>query len=228
MKYSSKKNHILVVDDHPAIRETMKDILCEEGFKSQVAENGKDALNLCLANDFDFVLIDIQMPELNGVDVLRKLKELKKKIPKFIFFSAYSTTELEELALSLGAYAFLTKPIKVEKILDLLRQKKAISILVHLNDDHLRKCITNLLTETGYSVNQTKEHDDALIQLRQINYNLIIFDSDSPSLEQESIEITIRSANTKTICLETNEDESPKEVIEKVDFVMSAKPRDLE
>ena len=111
MKYSNKKNHILVVDDHPAIRETMNDILCEEGFKSQVAENGKDALKLCLAHDFDFVLIDIQMPELNGVDVLRKLKEKKKKIPKFIFFSAYSTTELEDLAVSLGAYAFLTKPI---------------------------------------------------------------------------------------------------------------------
>ena len=226
MKFTTKKNHILIVDDHPAIRETMNDILLDEGFQTHVAKNGKEALDLCLACNFDYVLIDIQMPELNGVDVLRKLKEKKKKIPKFIFFTAYSTPELEDLALSLGAYAFLTKPIKVEKILDLLRHKKAISILVHLHDDHLRTCITNLLREDGYSVNQTKDHDEALIQLRQINYNLIVYDSDSPSLEQESIQITIRSANTKTICLETNEDESPKEVIKKIDFIMNAKARD--
>jgi len=227
MKYTTKTYHILIVDDHPAIRETMNDILKEEGFQTQVAENGKEALNLCIASNFDFVLIDIQMPELNGVDVFKMLKEKKRQIPKFIFFSAYSSKELEELALSMGAYAFLTKPIKVEKIIDLLRHKKAISILVHLNDDHMRKCITNLLTESGYSVNQTKEHDDALIQLRQIKYNLVIFDSDSPSLEQESIEITIRSASTKTICLETNEDESPKEVLNKVDTILKASPQML-
>ena len=227
MKFTTKKNHILIVDDHPAIRETMNDILLDEGFQTHVANNGKEALDLCLACNFDYALIDVQMPELNGVDVLRKLKEKKQKLPKFIFFSAYSTPELEESALSLGAYAFLTKPIKVEKILYLLRHNKSISILVHLHDDYLRKCIVNLLSESGYSVNQTKDHGDALIQLRQINYNLIIFDSDSPSLEQESIQNTIRSAKSKTICLETNEDESPKEVIQKVEFVITEKPRDL-
>ena len=220
MKNTNKPNHILIVDDHPAIRETMNDILIDEGFQTEVAENGKEALDLCLTEDFNFVLMDIQMPEMNGVDAFKKLKEKKTRLPKFIFFSAYSTPELQELAVSLGAYAFLTKPIKVEKILELLRQKRAISILVHIADDHMRTCIANLLTENGYSVNQTVQHDDALIQLRQINYNSIIFDSDSPSIEQESIKTTIRSANTKTICVETNDDESPKEVVKRVSYFL--------
>ena len=80
MKNTNKPNHILIVDDHPAIRETMNDILIDEGFQTEVAENGKEALDLCLTEDFNFVLMDIQMPEMNGVDAFKKLKEKKNKI----------------------------------------------------------------------------------------------------------------------------------------------------
>ena len=131
MKEASRPNRVLIVDDHPAIRETMNDILTEEGFDTQLAADGKEALHLCQLKDFDFVLIDIQMPEMNGVEVLKQLKEQRVKCPKFIFFSAYSTQELQDLANSLGAYAFLKKPIKVEKILNLIRLKRNISILIH-------------------------------------------------------------------------------------------------
>ena len=220
MKNTNKPNRILVVDDHPAIRATMNEILIDEGFQTEVAENGKEALELCLSQEFNFVLMDIQMPEMNGVEVFKKLKEKNKRLPKFIFFSAYSTPELQEQAVSLGAYAFLTKPIRVEKILELLRLKRAISILVHFADDHMRNCISSLLTENGYTVNKAVSHDDALIQLRQINYNAIVFDTDSPSLEQEAIKNTIRSAKTKTICVETNEDESPREVLKSLSYFL--------
>ena len=218
MNQSIKTTRILVVDDHPAIRETMTDILTEEGFFSDFAADGIKALEKCLTEEFDFVLIDIQMPEMNGVEVLRELKEKRNKIPKFIFFTAYSTPELRQQALSLGSYAFLKKPIKVEKILNLIREKSGLAILIQLSDDHQISCITKLLSDQGYMVTQTKKHDEALIQLRQIDYNCIVFDSDSPGINQDSIRSTIKSLKSDTLCIETNEDETPKNLFSRISF----------
>ena len=220
-----KKTSILVVDDHPAIRSTMLDILEEEGFSAEQAVNGKEALSKCLENEYDFVLMDVQMPELNGIQVLAKIRDSKQTQSKFIFFSAYSVPELEEQAVALGSYAFLRKPIQVEKIIDLIRDKRGIPILIHLEDDHMRTCLSNLLKNQGYQVIETEKLDDALIQLRQINYYCLIYDSDSAGFEQDALTSTIKSLQTDTICITTNEDELASEVVEKVGFLTEQKKK---
>ena len=220
-----KKTSILVVDDHPAIRSTMLDILEEEGFSAEQAVNGKEALSKCLENEYDFVLMDVQMPELNGIQVLAKIRDSKQTQSKFIFFSAYSVPELEEQAVALGSYAFLRKPIQVEKIIDLIRDKRGIPILIHLEDDHMRTCLSNLLKNQGYQAIETKKLDDALIQLRQINYSCLIYDSDSAGFEQDALTSTIKSLQTDTICITTNEDELASEVVEKVGFLTEQKKK---
>ena len=214
-----KKTSILVVDDHPAIRSTMLDVLDEEGFSAEQAVNGEEALAKCLENEYDFVLMDVQMPELNGVQVLAEIREKKQTQSRFIFFSAYSVPELEEQASALGSYAFLRKPIKVEKIISLIRDKRGIPILVHVEDDHMRTCLANLLKNQGYQTIETRTLDDALIQLRQINYSCLIYDSDSPGFEQDALTSTVRSLKTDTICITTNEDELASEVVKKIDFL---------
>jgi len=220
-----KKTSILVVDDHPAIRSTMLDILEEEGFSAEQAVNGEEALNKCLENEYDFVLMDVQMPELNGIQVLAKIRDSKQTQSKFIFFSAYSVPELEEQAVALGSYAFLRKPIQVEKIIDLIRDKRGIPILIHLEDDHMRTCLSNLLKNQGYQAIETEKLDDALIQLRQINYSCLIYDSDSAGFEQDALTSTIKSLQTDTICITTNEDELASEVVEKVGFLTEQKKK---
>ena len=220
-----KKTSILVVDDHPAIRSTMLDILEEEGFSAEQAVNGEEALGKCLENEYDFVLMDVQMPELNGIQVLAKIRDSKQTQSKFIFFSAYSVPELEEQAVALGSYAFLRKPIQVEKIIDLIRDKRGIPILIHLEDDHMRTCLSNLLKNQGYQAIETEKLDDALIQLRQINYSCLIYDSDSAGFEQDALTSTIKSLQTDTICITTNEDELASEVVEKVGFLTEQKKK---
>jgi len=220
-----KKTSILVVDDHPAIRSTMLDILEEEGFSAEQAVNGEEALGKCLENEYDFVLMDVQMPELNGIQVLAKIRDSKQTQSKFIFFSAYSVPELEEQAVALGSYAFLRKPIQVEKIIDLIRDKRGIPILIHLEDDHMRTCLSNLLKNQGYQAIETEKLDDALIQLRQINFSCLIYDSDSAGFEQDALTSTIKSLQTDTICITTNEDELASEVVEKVGFLTEQKKK---
>ena len=125
----------------------------------------------------------------------------------------------------MGSYAFLRKPIKVEKILSLIRDKRGIPVLVFLEDDHMRTCIGNLLKNQGYQVIETNDLDNALIQLRQIDYAFLIYDSDSPGLEQEALTSTIRSLKSQTVCITTNEDEKASEVIDKISFLNARKAK---
>ena len=64
---------VLIVDDHPAIRTTMKDVLENEGFETELADSGEMALEIYRNNFFDFVLMDMQMPGLKGVDAFRQM-----------------------------------------------------------------------------------------------------------------------------------------------------------
>jgi len=215
MTKEANKTTVLVVDDHPAIRSTMLDILSEEGFSADQAKNGAEALSKCQENEFDFVLMDVQIPELNGIEVLSEIRKSKQTKSRFIFFSAYSVPELEEQALALGSYAFLRKPIKVEKILSLIRDKRGIPVLVYLEDDHMRTCLGNLLKDQGYQVIETNDLD----------YAFLIYDSDSPGMEQEALTSTIRSLKSETNCIKTNEDEKAIEVIEKISFLSEQKSK---
>ena len=71
-----KRPRVLVVDDDPGIRETMGDILTLEGFSVEVAPDGEQAVALCGKQAFDFALLDIRMPGMDGVELLKNAKEI--------------------------------------------------------------------------------------------------------------------------------------------------------
>ena len=212
----NKKIKILIVDDHPALRSTMIDVLNEEGFETDHAKNGEVGLGKCLEHSYDFVLIDVQMPLMSGVDVFRQLKEKKEKLPQFIFCTAYSLPELKEEAMALGCLAFLQKPIQIEQIISLIQDYRNIPVLVCLKNHNQADTMIKMLKEQGFHTVNTRSVDDALIQLRQINYKFLIFDSDWPGTEQESLHTTIKSVKANTYSIETNEDEPNAKALEKI------------
>jgi two-component system alkaline phosphatase synthesis response regulator PhoP len=130
----NKTVKILIIDDHPAVRTTMVNVLNEEGFQTDHAKDGEVGLAKCMVNSYDFVLIDVQMPKLNGIEVLRKLKQEKEILPQFIFFTAYSLPELKDEALEMGCLAFLQKPIRIEKVITLIKDFKSVPVLVCLKN----------------------------------------------------------------------------------------------
>jgi CheY-like chemotaxis protein len=194
----------------------MVDVLNEEGFVTDIAENGKIALEKCISEKFDFVLMDVQMPELNGVEVFREIKNRNMTSPKFIFFSAYSLPELRKEAENLGCLAFLEKPIEIKKIIYLLKENKSIPILVYLNDSIQGEELCNALKNENYYTILATNIDQVLIQLRQINFKILVFDSDLSQTEHDAIKATIKTHKANTICIETNEDENIKLVLDKV------------
>ena len=143
------KVKILIVDDHPAIRTTMYDVMESEGFHVELAENGKKAIEL-----------------------------------------------------------FLAGSIRVERVIELIRAKFRSSVLVFIENKQLCQKVMNEIKKEGFNLEISSRFDDTLIRIRQIDYNFLVIDEDSPSIEQEGINNTIKISNSDTEVVQINEDEA--------------------
>ena len=111
---------ILVVEDEATIRKGLEDNLKDEGFKVTSATTGKEGLEKALANDFDLVLLDVMMPEMNGFDVCKQIKTKKLTLP-IIMLTAKKKEADKILGLELGADDYITKPFSVNELLARIR-----------------------------------------------------------------------------------------------------------
>ncbi len=120
-----KKNaSILIVDDEIIVRESMKNWLEEEGYLVFVAENGDEALSVLGKKEFDLVFLDIKMPGIDGIEVLKKIKSIYPFID-VVMMTAYASIGSAVEAMKIGAYDYLTKPFDPEYLSMLV--KKIIS-----------------------------------------------------------------------------------------------------
>ena len=106
---------ILVVDDENSMREFLEIMLNKEGYDVATAAGGGEAVNLLQKQDFDLVITDIRMKEMDGLEVLKKCKELQPSTI-VILISAYASTSTAVEAMKWGAYDYLPKPFKVREI----------------------------------------------------------------------------------------------------------------
>ncbi len=111
---------LLIVDDELDFRESACRYLKRIGFRVDEAEDGEEALNVTVNKKFDVIVLDIHMPGMNGIEVLRKLSE-RESPPKVIMLTGGGTIENAVESIKLGAYDFLTKPAKLD---DLARMVK--------------------------------------------------------------------------------------------------------
>jgi len=111
---------LLIVDDETDFRESACRYLKRIGFRVDEAEDGEEALNVTVNKKFDVVVLDIHMPGMSGIDVLRQLME-RETPPKVIMLTGGGTIENAVESIKLGAYDFLTKPAKLD---DLARMVK--------------------------------------------------------------------------------------------------------
>ncbi len=111
---------ILIIDDERGIRNTLREILADEGHEVEVAENGKQGLEMAQAKAYDLIFSDIKMPEMDGMEVLKALKngenEENGETP-VVMISGHGDVETAVQALKMGAYDFLLKPLDLNRIL---------------------------------------------------------------------------------------------------------------
>ena len=113
---------ILVVDDDKSILRTFTRILQKNGYKIDTAETGKEAIEKADKNHYDLALVDIRLPDMDGTDLLAKIKKQLKNTIK-IMITGFPSLESGVKALDEGADAYLVKPVKPEELLMLIKEK---------------------------------------------------------------------------------------------------------
>ncbi|HQB10236.1 MAG TPA: response regulator, partial [bacterium] len=112
-----KQWKILIVDDDLSISRSYQKYLESEGYIAITANNGREGLQKIEKEDPDLVLLDINMPVKNGLELLEDLNRTKEiKMPLIIMLTAYGDLEAAIRSTHLGAYDFLTKPVSLEKL----------------------------------------------------------------------------------------------------------------
>lgn len=115
------KNRILIVEDEKLKRITLHDALEEEGYEVCSVADGLDALQLIKDEDWDLVVLDLKLPRLGGLSLLKRARKIRSNT-SVIVMTAYGTIENAVEAMKLGAYDYLTKPFTSEELIMKLRR----------------------------------------------------------------------------------------------------------
>jgi len=111
---------ILVIDDDESIRCTMKAILEHQGYCVDSAKNGEEAITKTKNNSYDLALIDIRLPDMEGTELLAKIKDTTADMVKF-FVTGYPSLKNAMDAINLGADGYFLKPIEFDKFLNRIK-----------------------------------------------------------------------------------------------------------
>ena len=106
---------IMVVDDEPGMRSLLTKVLGKGGYFVSAFERGEDALASLSSEDYDLAVLDIEMPGMNGIELLKKIKSKDQGL-NVVMITAYGSLQSAVEAMRLGAYDYLTKPFQMEEI----------------------------------------------------------------------------------------------------------------
>ncbi len=148
---------VLIVDDEPSIIQSLQGILTDEGFEVMAADAGLKALDIIKETIPDIVLLDIWMPDIDGIETLERIRELYPGL-QVIMISGHGTIETAVRATKLGAYDFIEKPLSLEKVL--------LSINNALKYNRLEAEL-DLFRERDRQRYQITGHSQAITELRE-------------------------------------------------------------
>ncbi len=144
-------NHVLIVDDETEIRESLESILREEDYLVTSAATAAEALELLRDAAYDVVLLDIWLPDRDGLDALAEIREMERaNVPEVVIISGHGTIEAAVRATKLGAYDFLEKPLSLERTLIVLKNAMKARQMREDNQEFSRQLTRG--TVTGQSV----------------------------------------------------------------------------
>ena len=133
-----KHPRILVVDDEPGIRQSLAGVLEDEGYQVETVGSGEQCLELLTSHSFDAILLDIWLPDMDGMETLLRIQEIPPADrPVVVMISGHGNIETAVKATKLGAFDFLEKPLTIEKVTVVLNngmhQRKMERELYRLN-----------------------------------------------------------------------------------------------
>jgi len=202
---------ILVIDDERAIRNTLKEILEFEKYKVELAENGKKGLQMIHESDFDLILCDIKMPEMDGLEVLQKIMA-DKPDATIVMISGHGNIDTAVEAIKNGAYDFIEKPLDLNRLLITMRNAMDKSTLVQ-ETKVLKKKINQKYEIVGQSkaIKKVKEMAD---RVAPTDARVLITGANGTGKELVARRLHDNSSRSQAPFVEVNCAAIPSELIE--------------
>ncbi len=210
-------NHVLIVDDEVDIRGSLEAILREEEYAVTTTGTAAEALTLLRDSDFQAVLLDIWLPDGDGLDVLAKIRhsedgDRRPGAPEVIMISGHGTIEAAVRATKLGAYDFLEKPLSLDRTLLVLRNAVQAHRLREDNEEFARQLATRG-SVTGQSVS-IKALRQQIGLMAPTNGRVLIFGESGTGKERIARLIHAESERSERPLVEVNCAAIPEDFIE--------------
>jgi len=204
-------HNILIVDDESSIRQSLAEVLEDEGYAAAQAESGEACLDTLRKRAFDVVLLDIWLPGIDGLETLGKIREIDAA-PEVIMISGHGTIETAVRATKLGAYDFLEKPLSLDKTLILIKNAIDARRLREENRDLKQKLIPRSVI-AGDSIPMKALRQQIQI-MAPTNGRVLIYGESGTGKELVARAIHIQSPRKDAMFVEVNCAAIPEDLIE--------------
>lgn len=214
------RRKVLVVDDEEHIRKNVCRVLTLEGYEAVGAASGKEALEKLAREEFPVALIDIKMPGMDGLELLRRISEKSPRTVR-IMLTGMADKESVQAALAGRAFGYLIKPCKLDDLIGTVRRafeysaswntmgspyySKGKCVLVVDDERNVRENLVRFLNEEGYDAEGAFDGADALFKLSQQKFAVVILDIKMPGMNGSEVlrEIKRNYPQTCVIVLST-------------------------
>ncbi len=167
-------NKILIVEDDPKISRFVSLELMHEGYETEIKADGREALEAALANEYGLIILDVMLPSLNGIEVLRRLRQAKTT--PVIILTARDQVMDKVSGLDVGANDYMTKPFAIEELLARIRanlRKTTVAGEIMTLGRLVIDCGSVSVTYDSHPIELTKREFDLLVYLMR-NKNRVV------------------------------------------------------
>jgi DNA-binding NtrC family response regulator len=190
---------ILIVDDNQDLADTFAMILKRRGFSVETAGNGMSAVDKFKEQNYDVTLMDIVMPEMNGVEAFKKIKELQPGAP-VILMTAYSDEELIQTAREEGVHQIIHKPIHIEQLIKLISEAaRSQPILVIDDDADICETLTQVFKMQGHQVLTAGSGEEAVEIAKEHDCQMAFIDIKLPNIDGIETLLRLKEVNPELL-----------------------------
>ena len=204
---------ILIIDDQKAIRNTLKEILEYEKHAVYVAEDGKLGFQMTMENNYDLIFCDIKMPNLDGIEFLKKVIE-EKIISPVIMISGHGDIETAVQTLKIGAYDYIEKPLDLNRVLTSVKNAFDNRLLKKENLSLKKKIKAISNTEIIGESDQIKSIKELILKVADSDARILITGSNGTGKELVAKQLHENSQRKNAEFIEVNCAAIPSELIE--------------
>jgi DNA-binding NtrC family response regulator len=188
----------LIVDDEVDSCENLSDILTDNGYSVDIAQNGHTALGLIEQHGYDVALLDLRMPQMDGLELYRRIRQIAAGT-QAIVVSAYAGSETAKSILQAGAWKIVPKPVDIETLLALIGEALRHPLILVVDDD-LEFCenLWDILRVHAYRVHVAHDAEEAREALRKYEFHVVLLDMKLPGRDGADVLELIRQIEPKT------------------------------